>query len=45
MSGHPLERELWLIALSWRAGFRFHWSLFDPTITKLASGYPIRAKA
>lgn len=32
MTPRGLECELWLLALSWCAGYRFLWDLFEPIL-------------
>lgn len=45
MSADPLECELWLLALCWRAGHAFGWWLFDARVEELARCRKIRARA
>lgn len=45
MTPRGLECELWLLALSWCAGYRLPWRLFEPILVELATASEIRAKA
>ena len=40
-----LERELWLLALYWRAGCKLHWEIVHRWIEGLARTCPIHAQA
>lgn len=40
-----LERELWLLALCWTAGWSISWELIDRALDGLARVHPIRAQA